>query len=319
MKKLLVPLLTALVAGINAGHAADEKPGETAQTLQPLHVSPERSAPSLPQAKQLDAESAKALNELGTKVFGIRWGEKTVAVSDRGFQVVTDGVTTLSYRPTGNAYFLQRKGKEHAFEGRGFHGSAAELTARGERLLAGLGIDKREIAKLQVLEEFVTTGQVRPGSKQMTIEKPQSDRLSLVGFRAVEGIPVWNSRLKLDLDEAGSIAALELSWPKIEPKVMEMALRLKSLTASGFKAPGRAGARVESVEAGILHSPAASFVDEQVAAVRVVYASTNPRLGMKAMIYLGADGQPVPVPRQLDVRPETSTPERPENKSSVPR
>src|SRR5262249_52611048 len=129
---------------------------------------------------------------------------------------------------------------------------------------------------------------------------------------AVEGIPVWSSRLKLDLDEKGEIAALELSWPKIEPKVLEMAHGLKNLVDAGFKAPQRAGAKVETVEAGILHSPAASFVDDQVAAIRVIYASPDPRLGMKSMVYLGADGTLVSVPRQMEARPEAPTPARPQ-------
>jgi hypothetical protein len=120
-------------------------------------------------------------------------------------------------------------------------------------------------------------------------------------------MPVWSSRLKLDLDEKGEITALELSWPKIEPKVMEVARSLKKMVDSDFKAPQRAGAKVESVEAGILHSPAASFVDDQVAAIRVIYASPDSRLGMKPMVYLGADGTPVSVPRQMEARPEAPT------------
>jgi hypothetical protein len=320
MKKLLVPLVTALLAGPNVSHAADEKKsGDPSPTLQPMHVPLERSARSLPEAKPLSAADAKTLKAIGTKVFGVKWGEKTVAVSDRGFQVVTDGVTTLSHRPAGNAYFLQQKGKEHAFEGRGFQGSTGELKARGARLLTGLGIAKREIANLQVLQQFVAAGRTDPASGRMTVETPLSDRRSLLVTRAVEGIPVWTSRLKLDLDEKGGIAALELSWPKIDPKVMAMARRLKKLVVSGFKAPPRAGAKIESVQAGILHSPAAAFVDDQVAAVRVVYASLDPRLGMKPMVYLDAEGKPVPVPRQLDARPDPPTPQRSQKEPTPPR
>jgi hypothetical protein len=91
---------------------------------------------------------------------------------------------------------------------------------------------------------------------------------------------------------------------------MEMAQRLKKMVESDFKAPERAGVKAESVEAGILHSPAASFVDEQVAAIRVIYASPGSRLGMKPLVYLGADGKPVSVPRQLEARPEPPIPRR---------
>jgi hypothetical protein len=311
MKKLLVPSLAALIGSLNVGLAADEnRPAGASPPLESMHVAPERSPAFLPKAKQLNTHDAKSLQDIGTRIFGVSWGKKVVAVADRGFQVVTDGITTLSYRPAGNAYFLQRKGKEHPFEDRGFQGSNEELSARGERLLTELGVDKREIANLQVLQQFVTVGEADPASRRMTIEPPQGDRRSLLVTRAVEGIPVWNSRLKLDLDQKGGIAALELSWPKIDPKVMEMAQRLKKMVDSDFKAPERAGAKVESEEVGILHSPAASFVDDQVAAIRAIYASSDSRLGMKPMVYLGADGKAVPVPRQLEARPEPPTPQR---------
>jgi hypothetical protein len=90
----------------------------------------------------------------------------------------------------------------------------------------------------------VTAGEADPKTGRMTIGEPQSDRRSLVVERAVDGIPVWSSRLKLDLDEKAGIAALELSWPKI--------------------------------------------------------------------VYLGEDGKPVPVPRQLIARRDTPQPERKE-------
>jgi hypothetical protein len=320
MKNRFLPSLAALFAGLNVSFAADEKkPGEAAPGLKSTQVSPEHIVPRLPEAKQLNPEAAKALEELGTKVFGVKWGEKIVAVSDVGFNAVTDGVTTLSYRPAGNAYFLQRKGKNHAFEHEGFAGPSEKLSARGESILSELGIERSEIAAVQILQHFVTAGEADPASGRLNVEKPQSERRTLVIGRAVEGMPVWNSRLKLDLDEKGEIAALELSWPKIEPKVIESARRLKKLVESDFKAPERPGAKVESIQAGILHSPAASFIDEQVATVRVIYAAPESRLGMKPMIFLGADGKPVAVPRQLDARPEAPTPERPQKEPQPPR
>lgn len=312
MRKYVAPPLAAFFASLNISLAADEKKPEGAAPLQPMHIDLQPSSKGLPEAKALDDKDAKALQEIGSRVFHVKWGEKVVAVSDRGFQVVTDGVTTLSYRPAGNAFFLQRKGNVHAFEGRGFQGPAEELKAKGEQLLGELGIDRREIAKLDVLQQFVTAGEADPKTGRMTIGEPQSDRRSLVVERAVDGIPVWSSRLKLDLDEKAGIAALELSWPKIEPQVMAAAVRMKRAAGADFKAPEREGAKVESVEVGILHSPAASFVDEQVAAVRVIYASPDSRVGMKPMVYLGEDGKPVPVPRQLIARRDTPQPERKE-------
>ena len=219
MKKLLLPSLAALAVGLNISFAADDqKPTEREPDMSPLHVSPERTASRLPAAKELEADSAKRLEELGAKVFGVKWVGKITAVSDRGFEVVTDGVTTLSHRPAGNAYFLQRKGKEHAFEDQGFEGPGEKLAARGESLLAELGIDRSELLAPQILQHFVTAGEFDPASGKVNVEKPQAERRSLLIGRAVGGIPVWTSRMKLDLDQTGEISALELSWPKIDPR-----------------------------------------------------------------------------------------------------
>jgi hypothetical protein len=96
MRKLFVPSLAAFVAGLNVSFATDEKnPGEASPTLQFAQIAPERSTTNLPEAKQLNADEARALEAIGTKVFGVKWGERLVAVSDHGFQVVTDHVTTL--------------------------------------------------------------------------------------------------------------------------------------------------------------------------------------------------------------------------------
>ena len=153
----------------------------------------------------------------------------------------------------------------------------------------------------------------------MKTETPLKDRRNLLVTRVIRNLPVWSSRLKLDLDAEGGIASLELSWPEIEPKVLEAAIGLKKIVDADYKAPERQGARIESTQAGILHSPAASFIDEQVAAIRVIYASTDPRFGMKPLLYLGADGKPVAIPRQLESKSEPPLPARPSKADQPPR
>jgi hypothetical protein len=112
MKNLILPSAVALLAGVNASFAADEKkPGEELRAAQPPQIAAPEYAVRLPEAKELTAEEARRIEAVGTKVFGVKWGEKPTAVSARGFQVFTDGVTTLSYRPTGNAYFLKKRGR----------------------------------------------------------------------------------------------------------------------------------------------------------------------------------------------------------------
>ncbi len=86
---------------------------------------------------------------------------------------------------------------------------------------------------------------------------------------------------------------------------------MQKIAVAEFKAPERKGARIESVQVGILHSPGASFVEDQVAAIRVIYAPTDPKVGMKPVAYLGMDGRPVAIPRQMIAKTEAPTGGRP--------
>ena len=219
MRKFILILVFALLAALSGG--CRDKKERTGQ---------------LPEAKELPANDAKQLEAIGTKVFGIKWSGKLVAAADRGFQVVTDRVTTLSYRPTGNAYFVQAT-KAALSGGTGFQGSDEELMTRGKAILAGLGIDNSEIAEPKILQQFTSAGSIDPNTRQATFETPEKDRRSLLMTRIIRNLPVWNSRLRLDLDRGGDIALLELSWPKIEPKVLEMAVALQKMVDSGYQAP----------------------------------------------------------------------------------
>ena len=299
MKALPLLLAMALPIAFHAGPAAAQFITATQEQLA-----------RLPKAEKLPDAAANRLKAVGTKVFGIKWGEKVLALSDRGFQVVTDGTTTLSYRPRGNAYFVQTAG-ESVFTKSAFKGSDEQLVARGRTILAGLGIDKSEISEAKVLQQFTTVGEVDPATRQMKAEAPQKDRRTLLLLRAVRGVPVFDSRLALDLDADGKVVAFELSWPKIDAKVLQEGIRLQRAVKSGYEAPPRPGARVEDLQAGILHSTAAAFMDEQVAAIRVIYAPTHSRLGMKPLLYLAANGKPVAIPRNLKPKLEAPVSPRP--------
>jgi hypothetical protein len=310
MKTLILVLACVLLTATGAGFAQDEQRGEKRPGMPQGEVVSPKKIEDLPKAEKLPAQDAARLNSIGAKVFRIQWGKKLVAVSDHGFHAITDGTTTVSYRPAGNAYFVQT-GKTGLSGKTAFRGTDQQLIERGTAILAGLGINRNEIADTKILQQYVTEGRMNPETRQMETNQPRKDRRSLIVRRVVGGVPVVNSRLALDLDGEGKIAALELSWPVIEPKVLEEAARLKKIAAAEFKAPERKGARVESVQVVILHSPAASFVEDQVAAIRVIYEGTDPKVGMKPVAYLGLDGRPVAIPRQMIAKIEGPTRARP--------
>ncbi len=83
------------------------------------------------------------------------------------------------------------------------------------------------------------------------------------------------------------------------PPVIETARRYREIVKRNWKAPDPHGALVESVTAGILHSPAAATVMDIVPAIRVIYAPLDRRLGKKPVAYVDVDGKPVTMPRVL--------------------
>src|SRR5260370_37024630 len=99
----------------------------------------------------LPAKDEARLKNIGTKVFRIKWGKKLVAVSEHGFQAITDGTTTISYRPAGNAYFVQT-GKAGLSGKSAFRSSDEELMERGTATMDGSGIDRIERPRRKMLQ-----------------------------------------------------------------------------------------------------------------------------------------------------------------------
>ena len=308
MKHISLLSAAVLIAAVGPGRAAGSNPSDSlaSQAVRPAVKIVDRQATAV-QAQALAPERAHRLEADAAKVFGIKWGGKLVAAADRGFEVITDGVITLSHRPSGNAYFVQNL--KASLTQPGFQGSDDEFIRRGRMILVGLHIDPAEIAATKILQQITQVGMTDPSTRTSKLEPPQKDRRALLITRAVRGLPIWSSRLMLDLDSEGHIVSLDMSWPKIEPKVLVDAIALQRVAANNYRAPEMASAKPESATAGILHSPAAAFVDDQVAAIRVIYRPTDQRIGKKPVVYLGLDAKPVAIPRQL-ARQEGPAPSR---------
>jgi hypothetical protein len=275
---------------------------------------PVQSKPADTQAKELSSEAARRLKEIADKIFEIKWKGKVYAASSRGFDVLTDTVMTLSNRPSGNAYFVQNL--KASLSEPGFRGRDEEYIRRGRRILSALDIDLSEISDIKILQHFTQAGFYDHVNKTSKLEKPKKDRRTLLITRAIHGIPIWNSRLMLDLDHKGRIDMFELSWPKIDAKVIKNAFELQKISRENYSPPELKFTQPESVAAGILHSPAASFFDDQVAAIRVIYRPTDEHVGKKPVAYHDASGGAIVMPRQALIR-ENAVPSR-SGKSPLP-
>jgi hypothetical protein len=170
------------------------------------------------------------------------------------------------------------------------------------RILRAVKIPAREIAGIDVLCEM---GQVaeRLGKDEFRTHDAALLRKLARARRAVGTIPVWSSSATVGLTNGGELGSLEVHWPELPAAVVKEAGLLQSLIDKRFHPPELAGARPETVEAGIIHSPALGFFMDAIPVVRVVYMVEEPGVGRKPTLYLDRHGDPVEPPR--DIRPAT--------------
>jgi hypothetical protein len=93
--------------------------------------------------------------------------------------------------------------------------------------------------------------------------------------RNIEGIPVFSSHAVLGFNSRGEIGFMEVHWPEIPGYVLAEAHRLEYKVKNGWRPPEQKEAVVESVEAGIIHSPAVGFLMDIYPAIRVIYAPVD--------------------------------------------
>jgi hypothetical protein len=213
------------------------------------------------------------------------------------------GEVLFSRRNDSRTYFVQDQRYGATKPGGTFGGSDDELIRRAREMVVDLGLPASEIDRTSVIEEKSRVGYRDPATKKIVLEPTQSGGRSVLVTRRVVGIPVFSSRALVGLTGAGSAGFLELHWPEIPPGAVEEGRRLQEQVKSGWRPPALEGARVESVEAGIIHSPAIGFVMDVYPAIRIVYASTNGKLGRKPVAYVDGSGKAVPVPRQFEQGP----------------
>jgi hypothetical protein len=234
--------------------------------------------------------TATAGDLFGLKLADVKAGSKWnfVALNAAGGVVFTrrnDSRTYIVYDPRAEGEAM-------------FTGSDERLIAMARKLLAGVGVPAAEIADAKVLQEMTQEAEIDPqsGAARPTELKKGNRRALLT--RNIEGIPVFSSRELLALNRRGGVYDLEMHWPEIPRAVIDEAHRLQYIVRNGWKPPEERGARAESVEAGIIHSPAVASVMDIVPVIRVIYASVDKNVGVKSQRFFDRNGDPVNPPRQ---------------------
>ena len=168
-------------------------------------------------------------------------------------------------------------------------------------LLKPLQIPTKEIAERAVWKEQTQVAEFDQATGKAKMEAPVAGRRYAYFGRAIEGLPVWSSRLLLGMTADRRVGFLEAHWPEIPQKVLDEARRMAEMVKAEFKAPEKPYTTIREVQAGIIHSPAAGFVMDIYPAIRVIYESNDERFGKAGVSYLDASGKELPVPRQFDL------------------
>jgi hypothetical protein len=173
------------------------------------------------------------------------------------------------------------------------------LLKRSHEILDRLKVPSAEIAAEKVVQEKTQTGERDPKTGKMKMEAIEPGKKWALISRQVEGLPVFSSRATIALAPSGEIGFLEVHWPEIPVKVVEEARRYREVAGKSWRAPELKGTHVESVTAGVLHSPAAGTALDFVPVIRVIYAPVDRRIGKKPVAYVDPEGKPVAMPRVL--------------------
>jgi hypothetical protein len=210
----------------------------------------------------------------------------------------------FSQRLDSRTVFVQDARYGPGLEAGVYDGSDDDFIRASKAIVDKLGIPSQEIADSKVRREQTQQAEFDEKTGQWRFEDRRPGKAMLRLTRRIEDLPVWSSGITLGLTKSGGIGFLEAHWPEVPSTVLEEARRLAERLKEGWRPPERQGGKPESIEAGIIHSPATGFIMDIYPAIRVIY--TDISMGKKATLYLDRHGNNVPIPRQFDKPPDRS-------------
>lgn len=248
-------------------------------------------------------DDARTLQELAIQALKLDLGTVNRAGTTANMAGLQTDRYQFSQRTDSRTVFLQdTEFQAHAGAGV-FDGTDDELIERAVQILGDIGVHTAEVAERHVGTEHVEAASLDRRTGAITSAGVRDGKRYALLSRAVDGMPVWRSSVTLGLTRDGSPGYLQLHWPEIPGDVVRIARGYRSAENSDWSPPNIDYAEPESMQAGILHSPAVSLVMDYVAAIRVIYRPLTQEVGKKPVRYLDFDGQPVPLPRHFEVAP----------------
>jgi hypothetical protein len=147
-------------------------------------------------------------------------------------------------------------------------GPNRELVATCRKVVRAAKVPPAEIRRIKVVSERGVVAE-RLADGEVRVERPALLAKVARAERRAAGVPVWSSYAILGLTSEGAIGQLE------------------------------------SVEAGIIHSPAIGFFMDVVPVIRCIYRARDDRLGKKPVLYVDRHGELVSLPRDIKPAPPT--------------
>ena len=263
-------------------------------------------------AEYSDQAELASIQRMSAEVPHLNLGKLVQSAAEANMVGVRSERVTFSRRLDSRTFFAQNQGFGITREAGVFGGSDEELQKLAASVMSSLKIPAPEMGRVMVLQEKSQVAQVDPQTGKMRAEKEELGNRQVRIARSVEGIPVFSSHGVLSFTKGGDIGFMEVHWPEIPDYVVAEAHRLQYKVKNGWKAPPQKDAEVESIEAGIVHSPAVGFLMDVYPAIRVIYAPTDKRFGQKPAIYFDREGHMLPPVRQFYSEPEPTCEHRPE-------
>ena len=197
-----------------------------------------------------------------------------------------------------------------------FDGSDEELIAAGQQIFEAFALPTDEVTKWKVLVEQTQIAEVASENKYRLSPVAQGAKILRLN-RQIKKLNIWSSNLSLKLSSQGTIAFLQAHWPEFPQQTIDEGCRLDYLVNHGWSPPPQEGASPQSLESGIIHSPAISFVMDIYPAIRVIYEPWNQRFGRKLMLHFDRHGRPIPEIRHADNLPRADYKSRPQKRDFV--
>jgi hypothetical protein len=246
-----------------------------------------------------DKAETEQITRVAKKILGLKLGKIIRSGSEANAVGIQSEQILFSQRIDSRTYFVQDSKYGTIHKDGIFTGTDQEQIRLSRKIMRQLNIPLSEIAEEIVVEEHTQTAQVNKETGAVNKEEIKKGRKLTRISRQIDGFPVWSSNVVVGLNNKKQVGFMQLHWPEIPQHIVNEVHRLSYKMRHGWKPPEQPGATVESIEAGIIHSPALSFVMDIYPTIRAAYSPLDKSIGRKPVLYLDRNGKSVPIPRQF--------------------